>query len=62
MGFDSLFARPHLAECVPDLVATARGDKKATLVIQHAKLVNVTSGEKYWTICPSVYKVQGLHL
>lgn len=45
MGFASLFARPHLAECVPDLVATARGVKKATLVIQHAKLVNVTSGE-----------------
>ncbi|MCE5168874.1 amidohydrolase family protein [Paenibacillus profundus] len=39
------FARPHLADCVPDLVATARGDKKATLVIQHAKLVNVCSGE-----------------
>jgi len=45
MGSASLFARPHLAECVPDLVATARGDMKATLVIQHAKLVNVTSGE-----------------
>jgi len=45
MGSTAHFARPHLADCVPDLVATARGDKKATLVIQHAKLVNVTSGE-----------------
>ncbi|WP_068777565.1 adenine deaminase [Paenibacillus sp. FJAT-26967] len=39
------FSRPHLADCVPDLIATARGDKKATLVIQNARLVNVTSGE-----------------
>lgn len=39
------FARPALADCVPDLVATARGDKKATLVVTNAKLVNVISGE-----------------
>lgn len=39
------FARPELADCIPDLVATARGDKKATLVITNAKLVNVCSGE-----------------
>jgi adenine deaminase len=39
------FARPHPADCVSALIATARGDKKATLVIQHAKLVNVCSGE-----------------
>ncbi|WCR26692.1 amidohydrolase family protein [Paenibacillus thiaminolyticus] len=45
MNTSNRFSRPHLADCVPDLVATARGDKKATLVIQHAKLVNVCSGE-----------------
>jgi len=45
MSTSQFFARPHLADCIPDLVATARGDKKATLVIQNAKLVNVCSGE-----------------
>ncbi|HEY4390142.1 MAG TPA: adenine deaminase C-terminal domain-containing protein [Paenibacillus sp.] len=45
MSTSQFFARPQLADCVPDLVATARGDKKATLVIQNAKLVNVCSGE-----------------
>lgn len=39
------FERPVLAECVKDLVATARGDLKATLVIQGGSLVNVISGE-----------------
>lgn len=39
------FERPVLAECVKDLVATARGDLKATLVIQGGSLVNVVSGE-----------------
>ena len=34
-----------MADCVPDLVATARGDKKATLVIRGGTLVNVISGE-----------------
>jgi len=42
---NNTFDRPLLADCVPDLVATARGDKKATLVITNAKLVNVISGE-----------------
>jgi len=42
---NNTFDRPLLADCVPDLVATARGDKKATLVIINAKLVNVISGE-----------------
>ncbi|WP_407082964.1 adenine deaminase [Paenibacillus polygoni] len=39
------FERPELAECVKDLVATARGDLKATMVIQGGSLVNVISGE-----------------
>ncbi|MBD7967122.1 adenine deaminase [Paenibacillus gallinarum] len=39
------FERPVLAECVKDLIATARGDLKATLVIQGGSLVNVISGE-----------------
>src|SRR5690625_3373431 len=42
---NNTFDRPLLADCVPDLVATARGDKKATLVNKNAKLVNVISGE-----------------
>ncbi|TVY10790.1 adenine deaminase [Paenibacillus cremeus] len=37
--------RRPLADCVPDLVATARGAKPATLVVRNAKLVNVCSGE-----------------
>lgn len=39
------FHRPPLADCVPDLVATARGDQKASLVITNARLVGVASGE-----------------
>lgn len=39
------FKRKPLADCVPELVATARGDQKATLVITGGKLVNVVSGE-----------------
>lgn len=39
------FERPVLADCVKELVATARGDLKATLVIQGGSLVNVISGE-----------------
>lgn len=39
------FERKPLADCVPELVATARGDMKATLVITGGKLVNVVSGE-----------------
>ncbi|WP_340021939.1 adenine deaminase C-terminal domain-containing protein [Paenibacillus sp. FSL K6-1096] len=39
------FARQPLADCVPELVATARGDRKASLVITGGKLVNVCSGE-----------------
>lgn len=39
------FARPALADCVKELVATARGDQKASLVIQNGSLVNVVSGE-----------------
>lgn len=45
MTNNNSFNRPALADCVPDLVATARGDKKATLVITNAKLINVISGE-----------------
>ncbi|KGE18899.1 adenine deaminase [Paenibacillus wynnii] len=39
------FIRKPLADCVPELVATARGDQPATLVIRGGKLVNVCSGE-----------------
>ncbi len=39
------FARPHLADCIPDLIQVARGDAKATLVIRNGTLVNVCSGE-----------------
>lgn len=39
------FERPVLADCVKALVATARGDLKATLVIEGGTLVNVISGE-----------------
>ncbi|MFM9282472.1 adenine deaminase [Paenibacillus jiagnxiensis] len=41
----SLFKRPALADCVPELVATARGDRPASLVIRGGTLVNVISGE-----------------
>ncbi|MEC0369230.1 adenine deaminase [Paenibacillus chibensis] len=37
--------RRPFAECVPELVAAARGDVKASLVIQNVRLVNVVSGE-----------------
>lgn len=37
--------REPLADAVPNLIATARGDMPATLVIENGKLVNVTSGE-----------------
>ena len=37
--------RTTLADCMPELVATARGDLKATLAIINIKLVNVISGE-----------------
>ncbi|MDT3425900.1 adenine deaminase [Paenibacillus forsythiae] len=40
-----VFERKPLADCVPALVATARGDMPATLVITGGKLVNVCSGE-----------------
>ncbi|WP_199617371.1 adenine deaminase [Paenibacillus alkalitolerans] len=40
----NVFRKP-LADCVPELVATARGEKAATLVIKNASLVNVCSGE-----------------
>ncbi|MFF2482775.1 adenine deaminase [Paenibacillus sp. NPDC058071] len=39
------FARPHLADCLPELAAFARGEQKATLVIKGGTLVSVTSGE-----------------
>ncbi|AOZ94103.1 adenine deaminase [Paenibacillus crassostreae] len=37
--------RSTLADCMPELVATARGDLKATLAVINVKLVNVISGE-----------------
>ncbi|SDI74095.1 adenine deaminase [Natribacillus halophilus] len=39
------FIRPNHADCIRDLIATARGDQNATMVIKNAKLVNVTSHE-----------------
>ncbi|QMV43934.1 hypothetical protein FPL14_24240 [Cohnella cholangitidis] len=39
------FSRTPLADQIADLIATARGDKKATLVITNGTLVNVCSGE-----------------
>lgn len=39
------FKREPLADMVPRLVATARGDLPATLVIRNGRLVNVCSGE-----------------
>ena len=41
----NFFPRPKLADCIPDLIAVARGDKPATLVIRNGTLVNVCSGE-----------------
>lgn len=37
--------REPLADVIPDLVATARGDLPATLVIRNARLVSVCTGE-----------------
>ncbi|MEC0094240.1 adenine deaminase [Paenibacillus macquariensis] len=37
--------RSTLADCMPELVATARGDLKATLALVNVNLVNVVSGE-----------------
>ncbi|MED5015741.1 adenine deaminase C-terminal domain-containing protein [Paenibacillus chibensis] len=37
--------RRPFAECVPELVTAARGEVKASLVIQNVRLVNVVSGE-----------------
>ncbi|URJ46038.1 adenine deaminase C-terminal domain-containing protein [Paenibacillus polymyxa] len=45
MDMKSVFQRPPLADCVPELVATARGERKASLVIRGGTLVNVVSGE-----------------
>lgn len=45
MSSEDRFARPPLSATIADLVATARGDKAATLVVTNAKLVNVCSGE-----------------
>ncbi|MUT68235.1 adenine deaminase [Paenibacillus sp. NEAU-GSW1] len=39
------YSRPHLADCIPDLVAFARGERKASLFIKGGSLVNVVSGE-----------------
>lgn len=39
------WGRRPFAECMPELVAAARGDKKASLVIKNVRLVNVVSGE-----------------
>lgn len=39
------YKRTPQYETLRDLNATARGDQHATLVIQRAKLVNVTTGE-----------------
>ncbi|WP_230986651.1 adenine deaminase [Cohnella fermenti] len=40
-----IFPRPPLSECFESLVSTARGDVKASLVVQGGTLVNVVSGE-----------------
>lgn len=39
------FVREALPDVLPQLVATARGDEPATLVIRNGRLVNVCSGE-----------------
>ncbi|AJS59373.1 hypothetical protein UB51_13885 [Paenibacillus sp. IHBB 10380] len=46
--------RATLADWVPDLVATARGDLKATLVVINTTLVNVVSGEIIPHMCIAV--------
>ncbi|WP_028548004.1 adenine deaminase [Paenibacillus sp. UNC451MF] len=48
------FARPQLADCIPDLVAFSRGDKNATLFIRNGSLVNVVSGEILSNMCVAV--------
>lgn len=48
------YGRPHLADCIPDMVAFARGEKKATLYIRNGKLVSVTSGEIIPNTCVAV--------
>ncbi|MFE1627989.1 adenine deaminase [Brevibacillus reuszeri] len=50
----SIFSRPPLADCIPDLVAFSRGEKKATLFIRNGSLVNVVSGEILSDICVAV--------
>jgi len=39
------YSRPPLADCIPELAAFARGEKKATLFIRNGTLISVTSGE-----------------
>lgn len=46
--------RATLADWVPELVATARGDLKATLAVINATLVNVVSGEIIPHMCIAV--------
>ena len=48
------FARPPLADCIPDLVAFSRGEKKATLFIRNGTLINVVSGEILSDMCVAV--------
>ncbi|QAY68170.1 adenine deaminase [Paenibacillus protaetiae] len=50
-----VFTRKPLHEDVPELVAAARGDLKASLVITNGKLVNVVSGEIVPGISVGVY-------
>lgn len=50
----SIFSRPPLADCISDLVAFSRGEKKATLFIRNGSLVNVVSGEILSDICVAV--------
>lgn len=48
------FARPPLADCIPDLVAFSRGERKATLFIRNGTLINVVSGEILSDMCVAV--------
>lgn len=52
---NTAFARTPLADCLPELVAAARGDRPATLVITGGKLVNVCSGEILENMSVGVY-------
>ncbi|MBE1441224.1 adenine deaminase [Paenibacillus sp. OAS669] len=54
MNQAAAFARPPLADCIPDLVAFARGEKKATLFIRNGSLVNVMSGEILPNTCVAI--------